>query len=77
MTRRLFAPVSYTVLTVLAAACLVPFVWMALTALKPADEVFSRTWLPSTLATKFGVLVSISSNSVRKPAIGVVKKTRL
>jgi len=50
MSRRLFAPISYTVLTVLAAACLVPFVWMALTALKPANEVFSRTWLPSTLA---------------------------
>jgi multiple sugar transport system permease protein len=42
--------VSYVGLTVLAAACLVPFVWMVLTAFKPEDEVFSRTWLPSTLA---------------------------
>jgi multiple sugar transport system permease protein len=48
--RRWFAPVSYTLLTLLAAMCLVPFVWMALTALKPESEVFSRTWLPSTLA---------------------------
>jgi multiple sugar transport system permease protein len=50
MTRALKAPVSYVLLTLLAAACLVPFVWMVLTALKPEDEVFSRTWLPSTLA---------------------------
>jgi multiple sugar transport system permease protein len=53
MTRtghRLFAPVSYVMLTTLAAACLVPFVWMVLTALKPENELFSRTWLPSTPA---------------------------
>src|SRR5438034_10480286 len=49
-TRAWLAPFSYIGLTLLAAACLVPFVWMLLTAFKPADEAFSRTWLPSTLA---------------------------
>jgi hypothetical protein len=29
---------------------MVPFVWMLLTALKPESEVFSRTWLPTSLA---------------------------
>ena len=47
MTRRLFAPVSYSVLTLLAAATLLPFVWMVLTALKPETEVFNLAWLPS------------------------------
>jgi len=46
----LFAPFSYIVLTLLAAACLVPFVWMLLTAFKPDNEVFSRALLPSRLA---------------------------
>jgi multiple sugar transport system permease protein len=46
----LFAPISYVVLTLLAAACLVPFVWMLLTAFKPDNEVLSRTLLPSRLA---------------------------
>jgi multiple sugar transport system permease protein len=50
MSRRLFAPFSYVVLTLLAAACLVPFAWMLLTAFKPDNEVFSRTLLPSRLA---------------------------
>src|SRR5438552_18485210 len=49
-TRAWLAPFSYIGLTLLAAGCLVPFVWMVLTAFKPEDEVFSRTWLPSTLA---------------------------
>jgi multiple sugar transport system permease protein len=43
----LFAPASYTLLTVLAVACLIPFVWMVLTALKPDTEVFNLAWLPS------------------------------
>jgi len=47
MTKRLFAPVSYSLLTLLAAACLLPFVWMLLTALKPETEVFNLAWLPS------------------------------
>jgi multiple sugar transport system permease protein len=46
----LFAPFSYVVLTLLAAACLVPFVWMVLTAFKPDNEVFNRSWIPSRLA---------------------------
>ena len=50
MSRVLFAPFSYVVLTLLAAACLVPFVWMLLTAFKPDNEVFSRALLPSRLA---------------------------
>jgi multiple sugar transport system permease protein len=45
-----FAPFSYVVLTLLAAACLVPFVWMVLTAFKPDNEVFNRSWIPSRLA---------------------------
>src|ERR1700731_4499933 len=48
--RTLFAPFSYVVLTLLAAACLVPFVIMLLTAFKPDNEVFNRAWLPSRLA---------------------------
>jgi len=50
MSRRLFAPFSYIVLTLLAAACLVPFAWMLLTAIKPDNEVFVRALLPSRLA---------------------------
>jgi multiple sugar transport system permease protein len=46
-SRRWFTLVSYPLLTVLAAACLVPFVWMLLTALKPETEVFNMAWLPS------------------------------
>jgi multiple sugar transport system permease protein len=46
----LFAPFSYVVLTLLAVACLVPFVWMVLTAFKPDNEVFNRSWIPSRLA---------------------------
>lgn len=46
----LFVPVSYVLLTILAGICLVPFVWMILTALKPEDEVFSRSLIPSTPA---------------------------
>ncbi|HLZ29183.1 MAG TPA: carbohydrate ABC transporter permease [Chloroflexota bacterium] len=50
MSRHFFAPFSYLVLTLLAAACLVPFVIMLLTAFKPDNEVFNRAWLPSRLA---------------------------
>jgi multiple sugar transport system permease protein len=45
--RRGFAATSYVLLTLLAAVCLVPFVWMFLTALKPDAEVFNLAWLPS------------------------------
>ena len=43
---------SYVALTTLAVLCLVPFVWMALTALKPENEVMTNPprWLPSVLA---------------------------
>ena len=43
------AALSYPVLAVLAAACLIPFVWMVLTGLKPDSEVMSNppTWIPS------------------------------
>jgi multiple sugar transport system permease protein len=46
-SRRWFTLASYPVLTLLAAACLIPFVWMLLTALKPETEVFNMAWLPS------------------------------
>ncbi len=43
---------SYVALTVLATLCLLPFVWMALTSLKPENEVMTNPprWLPSVLA---------------------------
>jgi multiple sugar transport system permease protein len=43
---------SYLALTTLALLCLVPFVWMALTALKPENEVMTNPprLLPSVLA---------------------------
>lgn len=47
---RWFEFVSYPALTVLALACLTPFVWMLLTAFKPDNEVFNMAWLPSRLA---------------------------
>src|ERR1700687_2203339 len=50
MSRLFFAPFSYVVLTLLAAACLVPVVIMLLTAFKPDNEVFNRAWLPTRLA---------------------------
>ncbi len=37
----------YAGLTVLAIIFCVPFVWLVITSLKPADEVFSGSWLPS------------------------------
>jgi len=47
----LFNMISYPVLTLLALLCLVPFVWMVLTALKPEDELFSNALgLPNTIA---------------------------
>ncbi len=47
--RRGAAALSYTVLAILAGACLIPFVWMVLTGLKPDSEVMSNppTWIPS------------------------------
>lgn len=45
--RALFAPISYALLTLLAVACVIPFIWMVLTALKPDSEVFNLAWLPS------------------------------
>ena len=43
---------TYGPLSVLAALTLLPFVWMAMTALKPGDEVMTNppTWIPSHLA---------------------------
>jgi multiple sugar transport system permease protein len=43
---------SYVALTALAVLCLIPFVWMALTALKPENEVMTNPprWLPSVAA---------------------------
>src|SRR4051794_3553642 len=48
----LLRTVSYPALTLLAILCLIPFVWMALTALKPENEVMTNPprWLPSVLA---------------------------
>jgi multiple sugar transport system permease protein len=47
----LFSVISYPLLTLLALLCLVPFVWMVLTALKPEDELFSNALgLPTTIA---------------------------
>jgi multiple sugar transport system permease protein len=37
----------YGGLTVLAIIFCAPFVWLVLTSLKPADEIFAGTWLPS------------------------------
>jgi multiple sugar transport system permease protein len=44
--------VSYLALTLLVILCLIPFVWMVLTALKPENEVMTNPprWLPSALA---------------------------
>jgi multiple sugar transport system permease protein len=43
---------AYIPLSALAAVTLLPFVWMALTALKPGNEVMTNppTWIPSRLA---------------------------
>jgi multiple sugar transport system permease protein len=38
----------YTALTVLTIIFCVPFIWLVLTSLKPADEIFSSNWIPST-----------------------------
>jgi multiple sugar transport system permease protein len=45
-------PVSYVLLSILALATLVPFLWMIDTALKPQNEVMTNppTWIPSHLA---------------------------
>jgi multiple sugar transport system permease protein len=47
--RGIDAAFNYAALAILAAACLVPFVWMVLTGLKPDNEVMSNppTWIPS------------------------------
>ena len=37
----------YAALTVLAIIFCAPFVWLVLTSLKPADEIFSANWIPS------------------------------
>ena len=49
MARRGIATLSYAVLAILAGACLIPFVWMVLTGLKPDNEVMTNppTWIPS------------------------------
>jgi multiple sugar transport system permease protein len=49
LARRGASALSSTVLAILAGACLIPFVWMVLTGLKPDSEVMSNppTWIPS------------------------------
>jgi multiple sugar transport system permease protein len=37
----------YLALTALAIVFCLPFVWLVLTSLKPADEIFSPNWIPS------------------------------
>jgi len=38
---------TYAALIVLAVAFCLPFVWLVLSSLKPADEIYAGTWLPS------------------------------
>ena len=38
---------TYVALTLLAALFCLPFVWLVLSSLKPADEIYAGTWLPS------------------------------
>ncbi len=47
-TGRIQRGLAYGVLAVMTAVCLMPFVWMVLTSLKPEDEIFRTppTWLP-------------------------------
>jgi len=40
---------TYAALTALALVFCVPFAWLIVTSLKPADEIFSPNWIPSTL----------------------------
>jgi multiple sugar transport system permease protein len=49
MARGGIAALNYGALAILAGACLIPFVWMVLTGLKPDSEVMSNppTWIPS------------------------------
>jgi len=47
LRRSVLGGLSYVLLTTFAVACLVPFAWMLLTALKPETEVFNMAWLPS------------------------------
>ncbi len=49
LRRGIGAALNYGALAILAAACLIPFVWMVLTGLKPDNEVMSNppTWIPS------------------------------
>jgi multiple sugar transport system permease protein len=37
----------YLALTALALVFCLPFVWLVLTSLKPADEIFASNWIPS------------------------------
>ncbi|MGN6030348.1 MAG: carbohydrate ABC transporter permease [Thermomicrobiales bacterium] len=38
---------TYGALIVLSVAFCLPFVWLVLSSLKPADEIYAGTWLPS------------------------------
>lgn len=51
VARRGAAAFSYTALAILAGACVIPFVWMVLTGLKPDSEVMTNppTWIPSVV----------------------------
>jgi multiple sugar transport system permease protein len=44
--------VLYTALTVLGLLFTLPFLWLVLTTFKPAAEVFSDSWLPTTWTTE-------------------------
>lgn len=50
--RLLSVSLTHAALMAISLLCLVPFIWMFLTALKPASEVltYPPTWLPSRLA---------------------------
>jgi multiple sugar transport system permease protein len=52
--RQLPPPLSYAVLSLLAALTILPFAWMVLTALKPGNEVMTNppTWIPTRLAVE-------------------------
>ncbi len=39
---------TYVALTALAVLFCIPFAWLVITSLKPADEIFSPNWIPST-----------------------------
>ena len=40
-------PLIYLALTALAVIFCAPFVWLVITSLKPADEIFASNWIPT------------------------------